>query len=261
MNLKTVPAVVGAFVGAGLLVPVFFTLGVGWISLAIAAGIPLLGYILAAATLSAATGFSEFLRGMLIGFNAAANGFVSFWLLHMFAPLEAAIPVACVLGLINFLCSVPFFSQGEFYQGLVGWFTWLMPMSWPIVALGTVFLVFSLLLSAVTAWQVAYLAIKGLRVDWKTGTLFVKGGLVANLNTWDTAFNMGNFAYVDMNASAWHMDHEAGHTLNLAAFGAFFHLYGAFDEIVLHRGGNAYAEQMAESNDPTGHGPTIPIWS
>ena len=35
-------------------------------------------------------------------------------------------------------------------------------------------------------------------VDWKTGTIFMKGGwLIATSTPIDTAFNMGNFAFVD----------------------------------------------------------------
>jgi len=40
-----------------------------------------------------------------------------------------------------------------------------------------------------------------MRVDWKTGTIFSKSGFIINLNAWDTAFNMDNFAYIDINSS------------------------------------------------------------
>ena len=95
--------------------------------------------------------------------------------------------------------------------------------------------------------------------DWSTGTLFIKGGLVANLNYLDTAFNMGNFSFVDYKSGAWHKDHEAGHTLNLAAFGSVFHLIGAVDENVF-RGANAYSERIAESNSSSG-GSMIAMWA
>ena len=101
-----------------------------------------------------------------------------------------------------------------------------------------------MLLHAVTGGKVAYLAIQNVDADWKTGTVFMKGGLIANLNHLDTAFNMGNFCFVDYLSTAWHKDHEAGHALNLAAFGSLFHLIGAFDENATPRGADAFAERL-----------------
>lgn len=259
MKLNVGAAFAGTLVGMGGTVPLWYFLGIGWISLAIAAGAVLLFYILAATTVSAATGFSEFMRGMLIGFNGGANGFIALTLVLLFAPLVVAIPVAAFLALLALLCSISGLSQGEGYQGLIGWLNWFMPMSWLIIALGFVFFFFSLLLAIFTGFKVDYLKLRKGKVDWATGTFFVKGGLVANLNAWDTAFNMGNFAFVDMKSSGFHTKHEAGHTLNLAAFGSFFHLYGAFDEIVI-RHARAYAERLAESNSTGSSGSNIPMW-
>ena len=87
-------------------------------------------------------------------------------------------------------------SQSEIYQGVIGWANWLMPMSWLIVGLGILFLIVSGLLHLVTIGRVPYLKIEKGDVDWKTGTFFIKGGLIANLNHLDTAFNMGNFSFV-----------------------------------------------------------------
>ena len=122
------------------------------------------------------------------------------------------------------------------------------------------FVLFSLFLALLTGFQVNYLKLQDIKVDWATGTFFIKGGLISNLNVWDTAFNMGNFSFVDMNSNAWHIEHEAGHTLNLAAFGCFFHLIGAFDELVI-RGGNAYSERLAESNSSGTGGNNIAMWA
>ena len=180
----------GALIGAGGTAAIFFTLGIGWIALAVAAGVVLLGYILAAATTNASPKFSEFWRGLLIGFNAGSNGFLVYWLLEMFAPMGVAIGVGAGLGVINFLCSIPKLTQSEFWQGVTGWFNWVFPMSWPIVAFGMLFLILSFILALVTGFKVPYLALQKGRVDWPTGTFFVKSGLFANLNAWDTAFNM-----------------------------------------------------------------------
>ncbi len=136
---------------------------------------------------------------------------------------------------------------------------WLLPMSWLIVGLGLLFYIVSGLLHLVTGGRVPCLRLLESGVDWKTGTFFVKGGLVANLNYTD-AFNMGNFAFVDFQAGAWHKEHEAGHTLNLAAFGSFFHLLGAVDEnVVPRRHGNVYSERLAESNSSHSSGSNIPV--
>jgi hypothetical protein len=106
-----------------------------------------------------------------------------------------------------------------------------------------------------------YFRVLGLRLDWKTGTFFQKGGFISNLNYRNTAFNMGNFSFVDKGSEkGWHIEHEAGHALNLAAFGSVFHLIGALDENVLGRGNRAYAELLAESNS-SGGSDVIPMWA
>jgi len=94
----------------------------------------------------------------------------------------------------------------------------------------------------------------------ETGTFFMKGGLAANLNYLHTAFNMGNFSFVDYTSGYWHKEHEAGHTLNLAAFGFIFHLIGAIDENIFRRA-DAYSERLAESNASGDSGSNIPMWA
>jgi hypothetical protein len=50
-------------------------------------------------------------------------------------------------------------------------------------------------------------------------------------------------------------------TLNLAAFGSLFHFLGAIDENVTGGHQNAYAERLAESNNPAPRWPNIiPMW-
>ena len=89
----------------------------------------------------------------------------------------------------------------------------------------------------------------------------MRGGLIANLNPIDTAFNMGNFSFVDYRSSSWHKQHEAGHTLNVAAFGSLFHVKGALDENAIRRGTHALSERLAESNSSGVHGSNIPRWA
>jgi hypothetical protein len=214
----------------------------------------------AIAALAAETKFGEFMRGWLIGLNAGLNITLGFAIASVLAGREVAIVVSVLLGAINLLCVFAAVSQSTFFQGVIGWLNWLMPMSLPIVVFGCLFYLFSFLLHAVTLGKVEYLRVQSLGADWKTGTLFMRGGLVANLNYLDTAFNMGNFSFVDYKSRSWHKEHEAGHTLNLGAFGFLFHLIGALDENLI-RGAKAYSERLAESNSSGTGGSNIPMWA
>lgn len=265
MNLKLQPSFtfVGSLVGLAISLVLFLVWELNVISAGIVGGLVLIGYIIAAVVVEAkirgTTGkagrFSEFLRGLLIGLNAGLNYYLAFWIVSFFSPMGSAIAVGACVGLLNFLCSVKMLSQSEVYQGIVGWVNWFLPMSWPIIVFGFLFLLVNLLLALVTFFQVNFLKIKDGAVDWRTGTFFIQGGLISNLNAWDTAFNMGNFSFADMNSSSFNnggsskqrlMNHEAGHTLNLAAFGSAFHLIGFINEMIRHH--RAYAELLAESN-------------
>jgi hypothetical protein len=262
MTLKTNCASLGALLSAAGIAVVYFILGAGWsvlgVIVAAAGGLGLVSYILAAA--AADSSFGEFMRGWLIGMNAALNVAIGYAIVSGFGSTAAGIAAAMSLGAIILLCVFAPVSQSEFFQGVIGWLNWFFPMSWPIVALGFLFYVISFLLWGVTAGQVEYLRVQQLGMDWKTGTFFMKGGLFANLNYLDTAFNMGNFSFVDYKSGQWHKDHEAGHTLNLAAFGFLFHLIGAIDENAI-RGVNAYSERLAESNSTGAGGSNIPMWA
>jgi hypothetical protein len=255
-------AALGAIAPFVTIAVLYFVLGAQWgalgVIVGVCAGLCLLSYIVAA--VSAVTSFGEFMRGWLIGLNAALNAVLGFAIGTWIGGTPMGIVVIAVLAVINLLCVIAPVTHSGFYQGVLGYLNWLMPMSWLIVALGFTFYVVSFVLHLVTAGKVNYLRIQDVGADWKTGTFFIRGGLVANLNYLDTAFNMGNFSFVDYQSDEWHKDHEAGHTLNLAAFGAVFHLVGAIDENVL-RGENAYAERLAESNNPGSSRPQIPMWT
>ena len=71
---------------------------------------------------------------------------------------------------------------------------------------------------------------------------------------------MGNFCFVDRAHPHMEIEHEAGHTLNLAAFGSIFPLVGAIDENVIRNGANAFSERLADSNDPHASS-TLPMWN
>ena len=97
-------------------------------------------------------------------------------------------------------------------------------------------------------------------VHGRTGTLFLQGGWIANLNREQTAFDMGHFGFVHKDSVSYYMEHETGHTLSLGAFGSVFHLIGFIDEMSA-AGDAAYSEQLAEGHDPCGTGPKLPMWS
>ena len=263
MKLKTGMAFVGSLIGLGASAAVYAGLGISWITLIVVVGVELAGYLAAtiATPPAALTSFGEGSRGMLIGFNAGLNGLVAHALLRAGGAGGAAVGIAAGIAAVNYLAVFAPISRTGVYRGLAGYTCWLMPMSWLIVGLGTAFLFVSFIGSLITLFRVGFMRIASMRVDRKTGTIFVQGGFVANLNYLNTAFNMGNYAFVDRNSSSWHIDHEAGHTLNLAAFGSIFHLVGAIDEnIIPGRGHMAYAERIAESNDSGSSGANIPMW-
>ena len=260
MDLKTWVALVGALIAGAAIIALFALVGSGWILLGVAVGVGVISYIVAAVGASSRTSittFGEFMRGWLIGMNAALNAVILFGII---GGVAGGI-VGAVVGLINLLAVFAPVSQSEIYQGVIGWVNWIMPMSWLIVGLGILFSIVSAILHLVTIGRVPYLKIEKLDVDWSTGTFFIKGGLIANLNHLDTAFNMGNFSFVDYKATSMHMQHEAGHTLNLGAFGSVFHLVGAIDENATPRGRNALSERIAESNDTGTAGTNIPMWA
>jgi len=261
MKLKTGIALVGTLVALATIGLVFWGFSNSWLSAGIVVGLSLLLYILGAIGCSGTPGsFEEFCRGACIGLNAGCNGFIGFTVYGLIFGSTGGIILGSVCALITLLTVFGPISQNEFFQGIAGWLTWFLPMSWLIVGVGFLFLVLSVLGAAITFWQVRFLSIKGIRVDWKTGTFFIKGGWIANLNYLHTAFNMGNFSFVDKQSGDWHIDHEAGHTLNLTAFGSLFHLWGALDENVLRRGQQAYSELIAESNVPGTGVSVIPMW-
>jgi MFS family permease len=260
MDLKSWVALVGALIAGAAIIGLFAAVGMGWILLVVAIVVGIISYIVAAVganSLTSITTFGEFMRGWLIGMNAALNAVIWFGII---GGLVGGI-VGAVVGVVNLLVVFAPISQSEIYQGVIGWVNWILPMSWLIVGLGILFSLVSALLHLVTIGRVPYLKIEKLDVDWSTGTFFMRGGLIANLNYLNTAFNMGNFSFVDYKATSMHMDHEAGHTLNLGAFGFVFHLVGAIDENATPRKSNALSERIAESNDTGTAGTNIPMWA
>ncbi|MFN8530606.1 MAG: hypothetical protein U0670_18530 [Anaerolineae bacterium] len=215
------------------------------------------------------------LRGILIGIGASMNGVLAY---NIYGPAfgsdTAGIIIAIVLFLLAAISSVGTISKSDVYQGIIGWICWFAPMSWVVLVLGFLALIVSVLIGLIlglpTPWEVtkvggktgSAVAGKIVQADWKTGTFFLVGGIIANLNHFKTAFNLGNLGFVHRDAQSDHLQHEAGHNLNLFVFGWIFHLIGALDENlpVIGNGGRAFSERLANSNDP-GSGDQLMMWN
>jgi RHS repeat-associated protein len=234
-------AVVGAIVGVALVV-----FAGPLAALIIGIGIITLSYILASNNVN--NDFGEFMRGFMIGFNAGMNAAIG---TILFGPL-----IGTALGVINFLAAFDSIAQNEVYKGILGWSSWLMPMSWVVNGLGLIFFVINLIVAGVTFQQADRVKIHSISVNWQTGMLIMEGGLITYP---PGGFNMGNFSFYGQGQTGV-IDHELGHGLNLGAFGWVFHFVGAIDEnLVQTNMHDAYSEHLAESNQATpDHAPPTP---
>lgn len=258
MRIQQGPALIGAIAAAVPFGAFAFFLA-PLLVVALAGATTVLGYVVGRLAVGSAAG--EAARGVLIGVNAAANLALARW---AYGALFGA-PLGLVLGLtlatLVLLCAVRPIAASDGFQGVLGYLSVLMPMSWPIIGAGLLFLAVEAIGGLVgLIARVDFLKLKGASVDWKTGTFFVQGGLVGNLNFRHTAFNMGSVGFLDRAGSVAFMDHEAGHALNLAAFGSVFHLVGAADENLLGGHDAAFAEVLAESNNPSPQFTVLPMW-
>ncbi|MEM9550865.1 MAG: toxin TcdB middle/N-terminal domain-containing protein [Pseudomonadota bacterium] len=192
----------------------------------------------------------EFFRGFMIGMNAGLNAGV--------LTMLGAGSLGVAIGVLGFLGSIDGIASSEVYQGIIGWSNWVSPMSWLVTIPGALMWMLNglghlIFWSFPQLWNggIQAFRITGMRMDWQTGMLSTRGGwITAGMPANALAFNMGNFSWVHPRSGAdWHMDHEAGHNLNLAVFGSIFHYIGAIHEVPLGAGLGAFAEIHAESNN------------
>ena len=246
-------AIVAAVVATGGIAGVL--LGIG---LALGASLVVTGVsYLVASNVDPNSGFGQFMRGFMIGFNAGMNGVLA---AALFGPV-----VGVALGVINFLATFDGIAQNSVYQGILGWTSWFMPMSWGMTALGVATYVINLVVAGVTFQQWNAAKIDKLDFDWKTGSFVMSGGLIRG----PTAFNLGNFVFMNPNYVDGStpdrtynavLAHETGHTLNTAAFGTAFELADFIGENAVGAGANDYGEELAESHARRAGRPTIPMW-
>jgi len=232
--------------------------GLGLLALAGLIVVCVVLYLVARTQSTAGSRAGELMPGVLLGVNTGVNGVL---IAAIVGPIVAI--VLCVLPALALIEPV---SRSDIYQAPLGWGNFLLPMSWPIVGLGLLILIFSGILALVNlAIHSTFLDIEKLKLQAKTGTTFLVGGLGgnANLNPDSTGYNMGSFAFIrNGKASEYLYEHESGHTLNLAIWGPIVHLIGALDENVFGGHANAYTELFAESNVPpvSREGPIFPMW-
>lgn len=248
----------GVALGFGITKGFEANIGLGFLALGGLIVVCVILYLVARTLSTAGSRSGEFMPGALLGLNTGVNGVL---LGTIFGP------VAIVICLIPALAVIEPVARSNIYQGFLGWGNLVLPMSWVIVGLGLLFLVVSGILALINlAIKSTFLKIEHFKLDWKSGTAFLVGGLAGNSNLapGSTGYNMGNFAFLTKgNATSTHLiEHEAGHSLNLAIWGTVVHLIGALDENVFGGGSNAYTELFAESNVPPGSrtGSIFPMW-
>jgi hypothetical protein len=180
----------------------------------------------------------------MIGANAWSNGLLG----------------GPALQAINLLAAFDGVAGSDAYKSVAGWSSWLSPMSWIATGIGAALFTVGLIASPVlgnrneATWMGRATHINSVTIEWQTGSIVTRGGAA---QPWAGApgYNLGNFIFLDPNASLTPgavVAHEAGHTLNVAAFGGIFHFIGFIDEMIWPGTGSAaLAERWAESNDPT----------
>jgi hypothetical protein len=210
-----------------------------------------------------------FSRGFIIGLTSSINFLV--W-----AALSGSPAIATVFLVINFLAAVPGVSPRRFvYQPILGFASWLLPMSYLVTPLGILLFVLNL------PFVLGTLGPAALRFDRLTATIEMTGGALVNFlfalsPTPATGFNLGNFTFLRLAPGAalataqspftgggsGLSPHETGHTLTVAAFGGFYGWINAIDENIppLARGAAAYGELVPESHFGGTGRPFVPVW-
>ena len=213
----------------------------------------------------------QFAFGFFLGAAVATNFVIWF--------LVTSIPLTIVLALLALVPVLVIFSalaRSRVVQILVGWTTWVMPLSWIVDAIGVVLFV------PFAAAGILRHGRDALRLDPTSGTLETQFDFsdIPIIPSDTNGFSLGFFTYLNsdttnprsfLNRSV--SAHEAGHTLDTGAFGGVFLLVNALDENVLRTPpanflslGELYSESRApgtyQVGPPPGHiCPYVPLWS
>jgi len=247
-----------------------------------------LGYARTVATLAGPTPANEIQdRAFLIGLNGGVNLVLGIALYgSAFGMIGAAIgtatggpaglaigvaigviaAIAISLALLAVTALAVIAPSNAAAKGVIGWIAPFVPSAWPVVAIGSCFLIADLILHPIGVVVGFFgggttftLEIQDVGWDPVTNSHWHQGGLTADLNSWGTAYNLGPFILADSVFATWpaRLDHEIGHHLALTAFGSTFHMLGWFNQV--GAGGGGYAEDLAESN--AGAGTPITMWT
>jgi hypothetical protein len=191
------------------------------------------------------------MRGFLIGLTAALN--LALWAL---VPIPFAWLLGLILAIIGLLAVFPGVAITVPYQAVLGWSSWLRPMSWFATAVGLLLFLFNL------PFALAAFGPAAVRFDSLTSTVETTGGALIGITGFSGGFNLGNFTFLTPGppaglpfgpppAGGSLSSHETGHTLNVAAFGGLFNWVNALDENPpVSRRSFAYGELTAESHFP-----------
>ncbi len=220
---------------------------------------------------------SALMRGLLIGLGSYLNlvlaeNIYGTWFGSATQHSVVGLIIGIVLFALGMLASIKAISQSSVYQGIIGWLDWFTPMSWPVELLGLALGLINLFFGLIGLLGVDWLKVTGdddpsvdgsvqkhhFSMDWATGTFFMIGGLVSNINLMKTAFNMGNIGFIYYQANKDFREHEAGHNLSLFVFGWIFHLFGWMDEMIHSE---ALAERLAASHGNPSNNPTLEMWT
>jgi hypothetical protein len=187
------------------------------------------------------------------------------------------LPVAVLL--VHWLCAFPAISRNPFFQVLVGWISWIAPMSY--IATGVGFLLFLVNLP----FALIAFGLGAFRINFLSATIETTGGIQSTVArafgypgaaTAVGAYSLGNFNFVvpatvgpqtgllsqsnfvGPTISA----HEIGHTLNTSAMGGVVLWINAIDENIppFRRGALAYGELLAESHSFQPGRNAVRIW-
>lgn len=227
-------------------------------------------------------------RGALIGINAWMNfafasvvysSFIVFifsFVFNMSTSIIASVIIGMILAVFvcvaTLLCSVD--PNNAALKKLLGWTTWAMPMAWIVEGLGCLLYYLNLIGHILLGWIPGntgnFFRIESINILGEFGSIVTIGGICSNLNIYSlvyhaaSAYNMGTFIFVyfDPGTSPQLELHEAGHQLNLCAFGSHFHFIGWFDEMLYSSltSTNAYAERLAEGNTTSTTFTPIDMW-
>ena len=189
--------------------------------------------------------------GMIIGLTSGVNAAIVYHLWHW-------IP-AIIAGIVGLGSATTLLSHNKAYQFILSLLGIALPLSWLVVVPGLLIFILNLVLALIGFNKWEPIKVSNVFVKSPCAVICMEGGFIRPMFGY-RGFNMGNFIFLVPNTSLSLVDHEIGHTLNLAALGSIFHYIGAIDETVYpKREEKAFAEYLAQSMDEPNHS-DLALW-